>query len=277
MWKTLAPVLVALAPLPPAPVGALWPGHPCVVQTVEVEGTLGWHGNYFSRLPDGRIISTMMGFEWEGYFVESGGKTYILDLPQGHEGAERLKGKRVRVAGVLEHRTVGFPVRQYEMPFIRINNLVSSAPVEIKGTLKIDPTEIKRPYEVCWYIACGEQHYYLDFGKETGAPALNSTVVATGRLEINGRWLILHVSTLKAEEPLVERAYEGNWESTDTVLALKSGDRRPVIEHVRDMLAGGHTLRLEGGKMVVVRTTAANHGKIERFLKLLAVIPGPAR
>jgi hypothetical protein len=119
----LAPLFIAIALLPPAPAVALWPGHPCVVQTVEIEGKLGWHGNLFSRRPDGRILSTMMAFEWEGYFVESGGKTYILDLPQGHEGAERLKGKKVKVTGVLEHRQVGFPGRQYERPFIRINTL----------------------------------------------------------------------------------------------------------------------------------------------------------
>ncbi len=285
MWKMLAPVLVALVLLPPAPAGALWPGHPCVVETVEIEGKLGWHGNYFSRLPDGRIISTTMGCEWEGYFVESGGKTYILDLPQGHEGAERLKGKRVLVAGVLDHRTVGFPDRQYEMPFIRINNLVSSAPVEIKGKLAFDPTEIWRPFGVYWYISSGDQRFYLDFGKNTEveklASTLQGTVVVTGRLEVSRLWQIVHVATLKAEEPLVERAYEGNWEKADTILALKSGDRRPLVEHVRDMLAedlkaGGHTLRLESGRLVV-RTTAANHAKIERFLHLLAVIPGPAR
>lgn len=152
MWKMLAPVLVALALLPPAPARALWPGHPCVVKTVEIEGTLGWHGNYFSRLPDGRIISTMMACEWEGYFVESGGKTYILDLPQGHEGAERLKGKRVKVTGVLEHRTVGFPDRQYEMPFISNTTLVSADTMEIKGKLAFDPTEILRPFGVSWYV-----------------------------------------------------------------------------------------------------------------------------
>lgn len=103
----------------------------------------------------------------------------------------------------------------------------------------------------------------------------------TGRLEMSRLWQIVHVATLKAEGPLVERAYEGNWETVDTILALKSGDRRPLIEHVRDMLAedlkaGGHTLRLEGGKLVI-RTTAANHARIRDFLHLLAVIPGPAR
>jgi hypothetical protein len=45
------------------------------------------------------------------------------------------------------------------------------------------------------------------------------------------------------------------WEATDTVLALKSGDRRPLID----------------------RTTATNHAKIEAFLSLLATIPRPAR
>jgi hypothetical protein len=284
MWKSLAPLFVALALLPPAPAGALWPGHPCVVETVEVEGKLGWHGNYFSRLPDGRIISTMIAFDWEGYCVESGGKTYILDLPQGHEGAERLKGKKVKVTGVLGKSTVGFPGRQYEMPVISVGTLVSADAVEIRGTLKIDPTEIKRPFGVSWYVSSGDQQFYLDFGQakelEKLASTLQGTVVVTGRLEVSRLWQIVHVATLKAEELLEERAYEGNWESTDTVLALKSGDRRPLIEHVRDMLAedlkgGEHTLRLEGGKLVV-RTTAANHARIEAFLKLLATIPGPA-
>jgi hypothetical protein len=99
--------------------------------------------------------------------------------------------------------------------------------------------------------------------------------IVTGTVEVSRRWLVSHLATPKADEPLVERAYEGNWESTDTILALKSGDRRSLVEHVRDTLAGGHTLRLEGGKLVV-RTTAANHAKIEEFLKLLATIPGPA-
>jgi hypothetical protein len=84
------------------------------------------------------VVHTMMGFEWEGCFVESGGKTCILDLPRGHEGAERLKGKRVKVAGILEHRTVGFPDHQYEMPFISNATLVSAEAVEIKGKLDVD-------------------------------------------------------------------------------------------------------------------------------------------
>jgi hypothetical protein len=156
MWKMLAPVLVALALLPPAQARAIWPGHPCVV-----EGKLGWHGNHFGRLPNGMWITTTMACEWEGYFVVAGGKKYILDLPMGHEGAERLKGKKVKVTGVQEHRLAGFPERRYEMPFIRVGTLVSADAVEIKGKLAFDPTEILRLFGVCWYISVGDQRYYL--------------------------------------------------------------------------------------------------------------------
>jgi hypothetical protein len=43
-----------------------------------------------------------------------------------------------------------------------------------------------------------------------------------------------------------------------------------------DLAGSEHTLRLEDGKLVV-RTTAANHARIEEFIRLLAIIPGPAR
>jgi hypothetical protein len=88
MGEVLTPVLVALALLTPAPALAIWPGHPCVIETVAVEGKLGWHGNYLSRLPDGTVITTTMACEWDGYLVEAGGQKYILDLPSGHERVE---------------------------------------------------------------------------------------------------------------------------------------------------------------------------------------------
>jgi hypothetical protein len=280
MWKVLTPVLVALALLPPASALAVGPVHRCVV-----EGTLGWHGNVFSRLPDGKVIISTMTCEWEGYFVEAGGQKYILDLPVGHAGAERLKGKRVKVTGELGSRQVGFPDRRYQMPFLRITTLVTSDAVEVKGKLAVDPTEILRPFGGTRYITAEGQRYYLDFGKTTDlekvAASLKGTAVATGRLEVSGRWLLLHVATLKAAEALQERTYEGDWQTKDTLYALKSGDHRPLIDHIRDILGedlkvGGHTMGLEG-KMLVVRTTAANHARIERFRKMLATIPGPAR
>jgi hypothetical protein len=205
-------------------------------------------------------------------------------MPQGNEGAERLKGKKVKVAGMLRQRRVGFPGREYEMPCISIATLASADAVMIKGKLAFDPTEILRPFGVSWYVTSGDQRFYLDFGKKTELEKLASTfqgtAVVSGTLEVNRGLLIVHVATLKAEGPLEERAYEGNWEA-ETILALKGGDHRTLIEHVRGLLAedlkgGGHTLRLEGGKLIV-RTTAPNHARIRDFLHLLAIIPGPAR
>jgi hypothetical protein len=66
-----------------------------------------------------------------------------------------------------------------------------------------------------------------------------------------------------------------------TILALKAGDHRPLVDHVRGLLGDdlkkpGQSLRV-AGKKLVVRTTAANHARIDRFLGLLAKIPGPPR
>jgi hypothetical protein len=121
MWKTLLvlPLLLnAPAPSSAPPGKAIMPGG-CVVQFVEIEGTLGYHGNTFSRLPNGMLVSTTIGFPWEGYFVDAGGKRYVLDLPIGDEKAERLKGKKVRVSGRLEYRQVGWPGNFFQMPFLR--------------------------------------------------------------------------------------------------------------------------------------------------------------
>jgi hypothetical protein len=91
--------------------------------TVRVEGELGYHGNTFSVLGDGTILSTTRWFPWEGYFIEAGGKKYVLDLPAGDRAAERLRGKAVVASGVLEFRQVGHPGREYEMPFIHVTAL----------------------------------------------------------------------------------------------------------------------------------------------------------
>jgi hypothetical protein len=161
--------------------------------------------------------------------------------------------------------------------------------VEIKGQLQWDPTEIARPYDVYWYVAVSGQQYYLHFGKnkelEKRASTLKGTVVVAGSLETIGRWLIVHVDTLKAaaEKVLEQRTYVGPsadyWRTTDTVFALKSGDHRPLVDHVRDLLRenaeGSYALLLEDDKLVVT-TTAETHGKIQKFLHLVAVIPGPA-
>src|SRR5262249_17490410 len=90
--------------------------------------------------------------------------------------------------------------------------------LEIKGKLHWDPTEIARPYDVYWYVSVGGQRYYLHFGKakelEKRAWTLKGMVVVTGRLEAVGRWLVVHVDTLKAtgedatrDKTLEERTY----------------------------------------------------------------------
>jgi hypothetical protein len=217
MWKTLAALLgIGLLLNAPAPASArpdqtIRPGG-CVVRTIEIEGTLGYHGNAFGRLPNGLVITTTIGFPWEGYFVDAGPKRYILDLPIGDEKAERLKGKKVRVSGRLEHRQVGWPGKFFQMPFLR------------------------------------------------------------------------HVRVKAAGSTLQERTYLGSsadyWQTADGLHALKSGDRRSRIEHVRallgeDLKSGKHTVRVAGNRLVV-RTTAANHARIKQFLDMLKVIPGPA-
>jgi hypothetical protein len=163
--------------------------------------------------------------------------------------------------------------------------------VEIKGKLQWDPTEIARPYDVYWYVPVGGQRYYLHFGNAKAAQkqawTLKGAVVVTGRLEAAGRWLVVHVDTLKeaGEETLEQRTYRGPsadyWRTADTIFALKIGDRRPLAEHIRDLLrkdvaGGSYAVWLEDDKLVVT-TTADNHAKIKEFLRLLATIPGPAR
>jgi hypothetical protein len=208
MSKIMASLVVVLLSIPALSGQEIRPGG-CVRRTIEVEGKLGYQGNAFSRLPNGMLISTTIGFPWEGYFVESGGKKYILDLPIGDEKAERLKGKKVRVSGILRLGLVGLPGQESVMPFIRV------------ASLKV------------------------------------------------------------VEEVLEERTYAGNWRAANTVFSLKSGDRRPMIEHIRSLLAddlkgGSHTLRLDGDKLVV-RTTARNHARIREFLHMMSVIPRPSR
>jgi hypothetical protein len=216
MLKILTPVFAGLSLLLSIPAQSLArsgqeirPGG--CIRTIEIEGKLGYSGNTFRRLPNGMLVSTLIGFPWEGYFVEVNGKKYVLDLPIGDEKAERLKGKQVRVSGVPENRKVGFPGQEYQMPFLR------------------------------------------------GA-------------------------TLKAvEEVLEERVYNGPsaryWLTPDTIFSVKSGDRRPMVEHIRallgeDLKGGQHTLRVDGSKLVV-RTTARNHARIREFLRVVAMIPGP--
>jgi hypothetical protein len=181
--------------------------------TVRVEGKLGYYGNAFSVLGNGLIVSTLIGFPWEGYFISAGGRKYVLDLPIGDGAAERLRGKSVVVEGVLEYRKVGRPGHEYEMPWVRVCSLKA------------------------------------------------------------------------AEEGLVERVYDGPsagcWQKEDAVFSLKTGDHRPVVDHIRGLLGDdlyrrGQSLRVEGSKLIV-RTTARNHAGIEEFLRLLATIPGPPR
>jgi hypothetical protein len=124
MCNTLASILIGLtlllnahtpAPAPnsqtPRPAGS-------VEKTIEIEGKLGWYGNSYFRLPNGAMGGTERYHPWEGYFVETGGKKYILDLPILDEQAERLKGTTVRVSGVLEHRQMGLSGQTFSMPFL---------------------------------------------------------------------------------------------------------------------------------------------------------------
>jgi hypothetical protein len=219
MWKILLSALVVVTQLVNAPVPALARDGQttlpcgCVVRTTEIEGKLGYYGNHFGKGPNGILWMTEMYFPWEGYFIDAGGKRYILDLPIGDEGAERLKGKTVRASGVLAHRQAGPPEWTFQMPFLR-------------------------------YV----------------------------RLKVT-------------EEVLQERTYQGSaaefWQTADAVYALKSKDHRSRVEHVRAMLgeglkSGKHSVRVEGDRLVV-RTTAANHARIKKFLEMMKVIPGPAR
>jgi hypothetical protein len=82
--------------------------------------------------------------------------------------------------------------------------------VQIKGKLLFDPTEclepqrrhmeIRRPFNVYWYVQAKGQHYYLDFGK-LKEPRLirGSTVIVTGTLESRSLWQIIHVSNLHVD------------------------------------------------------------------------------
>jgi len=163
--------------------------------------------------------------------------------------------------------------------------------VEIRGQLRDDPSEILRPFGVHWYLNAGGQQYYLELGGARELEALAAklsgrTLVATGRLEVHRSWMIVRVSSLTAvAETIEERVYEGgsanSWQTENTIFALKSGDRRPMVEHIRallgeDLKAGQHTVRVEGSRLIV-RTSARNHERIREFLELAARIPGPVR
>jgi hypothetical protein len=126
MWKTVFAALTVLTLFQNVPVPAasrdsqgIAPGG-CVVQTIEIEGKLGYQGNRFGWLPNGRgMWMTEMYFPWEGYYIDAGGKRYILDLPIGDKTAERLKGKTVRASGLLGQRQVGHLGKTFSMPLLR--------------------------------------------------------------------------------------------------------------------------------------------------------------
>jgi hypothetical protein len=277
MWKTLASALTGLLLTMPAaasdPVDRpILPGG-CVVQNVELRGKLSHVEGALTRNPP-------IPFSyWE---LSAGGKIYRLDLGSEEllELARKLKGHDVVVAGTVKPDT----------GTVRVTGLKPDGfvKVEIKGTLTVDPTEILRPYNVSEYIPVGEHRYYLHFDdvrkRDTQAAVQGATVVVTGRLETSGRWLIVHVSSLvKVAEALEERAYQG-WSADcwrkETILALKGGDHRPLAEIIGGLLADdlkrdGHSVRVDGDRLIV-RTTAANHERINHFLDTLRMIPGSA-
>jgi hypothetical protein len=292
MWQILAPVFVGLSLFAGIsasasnPSQAIAPGG-CILEDV-VRGKLfqdmvednDWDNQadpFQPRLPIAKVK-----FVWK---VASGGRTYQLDFGRNKEWqtlAAKLAGRNVVVTGFLTGDAL-------VVTGLKADGQVA---VQVTGKPRLDLTEILRPYQVCWYIDAGRQHFYLDFAgnKELEKLAATATggVIAAGELEVNGRWQIVHVHSLKPAENktgevLEERVYQGSsaryWRTEATILAVKGGDHRPLIEHVRallgdDLKAAGQSVRVEGGKLVV-RTTAANHARIQKFLDMLMIIPGP--
>ena len=293
MSRFLVPVLAGLALFSSALIAAaspsgIGPGG-CVLQDV-VRGRL-----FQELVPDNdpdqldgpsqpRLPIAKVKIAW---MLASGDRTYELEFSRNRQlqgMAENLAGQNVVATGVLRGNKLLVAALQGDGLTL----------VQITGSVQQDMTEILRPYQVTWYISSGGQNYYLHFAGNKELQKVASTakgsVTVAGELEIKGRWLIVHVHSLKPAAkvsiPLLEeRVYEGgsedSWLTENTVFALTSGDRRPMVDLIRGLLAddlkdGRHNVRVEGSKLVV-RTTAANHARIRDFLHLLAVIPAQAR
>jgi hypothetical protein len=299
MWKLLTPVLTglslllvipALASALPSPTALPAEGP---IESLQITGRL--HGEWIpddsprpgERFPDRpRLPIARLKKVWK---VTAAGLTHELDFGTTKELfrlAEWLDGKTVTVTGVPRPGSQVLHVRTLKAAGTDPQTIT----VQIRGTLRDDPAEILRPFGVHWYLTAAGQRYYLDLGGDRRleglAETLRGTVEVTGRLEICRGFQVVHVQTLAAvAEALLERVYEGPsanyWQTEDTIFALKIGDCRPLVEHVRallaeDLKAGGHSVRVEGSRLVV-RTTAGNHARIRQFLDHLAMIPEPAR
>ena len=207
MWKFLVPVFVGLNLLSgiavsaaPADSQTIRRGG-CIVIPDTIRGKLiqelvedndadQLEGPYQIRLPIAKVKLL--------WTVKSGRQSYRLDFVRNlilRQGLpHNLVGHNVVVTGVISGDAMVVTEIKAD----------GEATVQVTGQLQLDPTEILRPYQVCWYIEAGGQHYYLDLAgnKELAKQVLaaKGSVIVAGELEVSGRWFIVHVRSLKSAE-----------------------------------------------------------------------------
>jgi hypothetical protein len=160
---------------------------------------------------------------WIGPALETGGSWFGLDFGDNQQllrQAEKLYGKKVRVTGRLEKRTLAGLWRQ-EIDVLVVSDVrpieavQQTIQVEIKGTLSGRPM-IDNPARIpedllplhawtIWHITADATTYELDFGAARNLEALagkldGRTVILTGTREGN----VVHVKSLKADGPYIK-------------------------------------------------------------------------
>jgi hypothetical protein len=69
-----------------------------------IQAQVQWYGNYYGRLPDGGIISTKMGVDWESCYIVVNGQTILVQgLPGDKVDQQGYGGQTLVLVGRLVH------------------------------------------------------------------------------------------------------------------------------------------------------------------------------